>query len=125
MGKAEPEAKEQMVGTILSDIYQIEKNNNSKYTVFDIIDEPKELYEHFVKLKLLLRRIEFDLPEENDFYTYSEQMHVSQHLTGWLVRNSLIKKRHVCGKLVDAYKRIGKLDESAYFQKLQTEVEDL
>lgn len=125
MGKTEPGSKEQMVGVILSDIYQIEKQNNSNYTVFDITDEPKELYEHFVKLKLLLHRIEFDLPGEDEFYTYSEQMHVSQDLTGWIVRNNLIHKRIVCTKLSEAYKRRGKSEEAAYFRKLQTEVEDL
>lgn len=125
MGKAEPGSKEEIVCKILSEIYQIEQKNDSVYTVYDIIDEPKQLYGHFVKLKLLLRRIEFDLPGENEFYTYSEQMHVSHYLTGWVVRNNLINKRHICAKLSEAYKRIGKFEEAAYFRKLQTEVEDL
>lgn len=124
MGKAEAGSKEEIVCTILSEIYQIEQEHNSIYTVYDIIDDPKPLYEHFSKLKLLLRRIEFDLPREDEFYLYAEQMHVSEYMIGWIIQHNLIRRRHTCGKLAEEYGQIEKHHEATYFRKLQAEVED-
>lgn len=125
MGKAESGSKEEIVCTILSEIYQLEQKHNSIYTVYDIINEPKLLYGHFVKLKLFLRRIEFDLPEENELYVYAEQMHVSEYMIGWMIQHSLIRRRHICAKLAEAYGQKGNSQKAAYFHKLQAEVEDL
>ena len=125
MGKSEPGSKEEMVCTILSEIYQMEQKYNSIYTVYDIIDDPKPLYEHFVKLKLLLRRIEFDLPEESELYVYTEQMHTSEYMIGWIIQHNLIRRRYICAKLAEAYEQEGSSQTAAYFKKLQAEVEDL
>lgn len=124
MGKVEPGSKEEIVCTILAEIYQMEQKHNSIYTVYDIIDDPKMLYEHYVKLKLLLRRIEFDLPGEDDFYVYAEQMHVSEYMIGWIIQHNLIRRRNVCVKLAETYEQVGKRHEATYFRKLQAEVED-
>lgn len=125
MGKAESGSKEEIVCTILSEIYQIEQKHNSIYTVYDIIDGPKPLYEHFVKLKLLLRRIEFDLSEESELYVYTEQMHVSEYMMGWIIQHDLIKRQYICAKLAEAYGQKRNSQKAAYFKKLQAEVEDL
>jgi hypothetical protein len=87
------------------EVFHDEVTYNVEHTIFDYSTDIDELYKHYTKTKLLLRRFEFDLPKvyQDEFYEYCEHNWVSI----WLIRNmiskSIIFKEKVCLRLAGLY----------------------
>ncbi len=81
-------SKELMVLKVLMRVYEAETENNVSYTIFDYSLDLDVLYRHFVKIKLLVRRLEFDFPYElmDELYVYCKTNHVSYYFIGIILR---------------------------------------
>ena len=111
--------------TILSrlvKIFHIEVQSGAEYTVFDYSVDMDMLVEHFSLVKLMLRRIEFDMPKDavNELYEYCEKNKVSVYMLASIVFINIFHKEKVCEGLIDLYKeKKGQLSEEAeYFASL-------
>ncbi len=103
-------------------IFHTEVESGSEYTVFDYSVNMDVLAEHFTKVKLMLRRIEFDMPKEaiNEFYDYCEKNKVSVYMLASMVLINTFYKEKVCKGLIDLYKekKGQKSGEAEYFANL-------
>lgn len=98
----------------LIQVFYAETEHNAEHTVFDASTDLDKLAQHFIRLKLLMRRLEFDLPRQaqEEFYTYCETHHVSEYLLDFILLTNIFKKEQVCEKLMDRYP-----DKADYFAK--------
>lgn len=99
--------KDMVVIDILISIFHEEVDNGSINTVFDYSVDMDMLVKHFVRLKLMLRRIEFDLPCEyqNEVYEYCIKNKVSECLLSSIIFNNIYDRQKVCKKLLQMYEK--------------------
>lgn len=83
---------------ILLHIFRLEVEKESSTTVFDYSLELDELVDHFIKLKLYMRRLEFDLPKEKqrEIYDFCVKTGVSDHLILYILKNNIFFKENFC-----------------------------
>lgn len=107
---------------VLFNVFHTEMKNHLSETVFDGSVDLSVLYEHFVRLKLLVRRLEYDLPEQyqSEIYPYCKKWHVSQYLLAVILLNNVFDTVKTCRKLIEIYMREeGKSSEKTqYFVQL-------
>lgn len=107
---------------VLFNVFHTETKNHLSETVFDYSVDLTVLYEHFVRLKLLVRRLEYDLPEQyqREIYPYCRKWHVSQYLLTVVLLNNVFDTLKTCRKLIEIYMwEEGKLSEKTqYFVQL-------
>lgn len=107
----------------LFQIYHKEMEHNCPDTVFSCFTEIAELTAHFVRVKLLLRRLEFDLPEERqrELYPYCKEKRVSVYFFEEILRTNIFRARKVCGRLTYIYEeQEGKNSQAvSYFSELE------
>lgn len=86
---------------ILIRILRRELEKNVSPTVFDVSPDPDELAEHFIQMKLYLRRLEFGLPEWTwmEFYEYCKRTCVSDYMILYLLQNNIFYKEECCRNL--------------------------
>jgi hypothetical protein len=89
----------------LLEIFHDEVNCEVKRTVFDYSTDIDELVKHYTWTKLMLRRIEFDMPHEyiDEFYDYCENNGVSMCMLNNMIQKNIIFKKKVCLGLADLY----------------------
>lgn len=70
-------------------------------TVFDVSLDPGELAQHFIQMKLYLRRLEFGLPEQTwmEVYEYFKRTGVSDYMILYLLQNNIFYKEECCRNL--------------------------
>jgi hypothetical protein len=107
----------------LTKIFRNEVNGNSKKTVFDYSTDIDQLSQHYTKTKLLLRRIDFDMPRVciNEIYEYFEDNMVSVYMLEEMVKTNMVNKVKVCMGLAELYggrKGTGSF-EAGYFLNLK------
>ena len=80
--------------------------------VFDDSTDIKELAKHFITLKLLMRRLDFELPEEeqNELRTYCSLHHVSAYLLAKILLTNIFHRKQVCRRLIAMFP-----EHAAYF----------
>lgn len=108
-------------------IYYVETENGVENNVFHYSRNLKELTEHYTKIKLLLRRIEYNVGDEEEFYTYCEVQKVSQYVIAQILLNNIFHAKTVCRKITDNYaKQEGwHSDRVLYYRKLEGQLEDI
>lgn len=103
-------------------IFRTEVENGAEYTVFDISTDIDKLAEHFTSVKLMLRRLEFDLPKESikEFYNYCEKNNVSVYMLSSIVLINIFYKEKVCEGLIHLYidEKGKQSGEAEYFASL-------
>lgn len=111
---------------ILKCLFQIydSESKNKVPTVFDHTTDLHALSEHYKKTKLLIRRLEFDIEGEAEFYDYCEKNQVSEFFIARILQNNVFEAEKVCKKLIHAYEAEGKTKETAYFRSLLKQLED-
>lgn len=89
---------------ILAQVFSLETQNHVENTVFDYSLDIYALTEHFVKLKLYLRRLDFDLPEkkQREIYSYAQRTNVSNVLLLHCVQFNVVD----IGKVLNRLSRI-------------------
>jgi hypothetical protein len=94
-----------LILTELLVIFHDEVNSNSIHTVFDYSTDFEELSRHYIRTKLLLRRLEFDMPPEylDEFYDYCENTGVSIPMLCRMIRVNVLYKEKVCLGLSQLY----------------------
>jgi hypothetical protein len=117
----------QLVLKELIAIFREEVEGNVSRSVFDYSTDIDELTKHFNKTKLLLRRMDFDVPWEymEEFYEYCEDMGVSVYMLSHMVKINMYNKEKVCDGLVRLYmeKKGAMSTQAQYFLKLKEECE--
>jgi hypothetical protein len=102
-------SKEIIILERLIDIFRSEVSNDIERTVFDYSTDIYELAAHFTKVKLMLRRVEFDMPLEyiDEFYRYCEDTGVSFNMLSLLVMANITPqhRKKVCSGLAGMYER--------------------
>ena len=88
----------------LMEIYKTEQKSGQN-TILDYSTDMNQLIQHFVHLKLLLRRMDFDIPEEyqEEIYTYIKTNHVSDSMIVFIILRNMIDKIKVCTALISMY----------------------
>ena len=86
-------------------VFRTEVENEEHDSIFDYSVDLDMLKKHFVKIKLLLRRLDFDLTwdEQMEFYDYCTQTKVSKYLVASIVLNNMVYKEKVCARLIQIY----------------------
>ena len=89
----------------LIQVFHKEVEHNIQPAVFDYSLELDELAKHFVRLKLLIRRLEFDLPLEyqNELYDYCTQTGVSVFLILSILQNNIFFKEKTCKQIARVF----------------------
>lgn len=97
--------KELTILNLMMKIFRMEVECNAPCTVFDFSLELNELAEHFVKLKLLLRRLDFELPMElqMELYDYCSETQVSDCFLIFLINNNVIHQCRTCQRVAEVY----------------------
>lgn len=92
---------------ILIHVFRREVEKNVSPTVFDLSLNADELMEHYVRLKLYLRRLEFGLPVQywNEVYEYCKNTGVSDYLIFQILRNNIFYKEELCRNLSQIFAR--------------------
>lgn len=91
----------------ITDIYEEERRAGEEHTVLDSARNVDEAANHFVWVKLLLRRLEFGLPKEHwqELYRYCKEQQVSMTMLYSLLRINIICKEETCRRLVALYEK--------------------
>jgi hypothetical protein len=112
----------------LVDIFHDEVDEDVPRTVFDYSTDMDELSQHFTTTKLLLRRIEFDMPQEyiSEMYDYFENNGVSVCMLKSIIMVNIFNKRKVCMGLEKLYseKKGIQSAEAVYFGNLNKNIEE-
>lgn len=109
----------------LLNIFQQEMAHQVAATVFDYSLDLDELVQHFFRLKLYMRRMEFNLPVEyqREFYDYCVATGVSDYFILQLLQKNLFLKKDACLNLSARYAEregVGSMRASLYAQLAQT-----
>lgn len=90
--------KELIILNVLLKVFRKEVEKNVPHTVFDVSLELNELVEHFVHLKVLIRRVEFELPcqYQKELYYYCVNTGVSDYLLLYILHNNIFFKKRFC-----------------------------
>ncbi len=89
----------------IKSIYQMEKKQKEKYTVMDYSEEIDSTVKHYIKMKLLLKRIDFELEEKYQYeiYDYIKENRVSRSFVVWILLKNMYHRKKVCKKLIQIY----------------------
>ncbi len=111
---------------IISDLYWIEKQYNSKNTIFSSNLSYQEIYKRYTEWRFLIRRMEMGLPQSEymELLDDLKRKSVSSRAIIILVIHSVLYKKEVLIKLEDFYKKIGFFNDSVYIKKICTLVKD-
>lgn len=99
--------KELVVMKVLTQIFRWEVENNISPTVFDYSLDLGELVRHFVRLKLYVRRLEFDMPDDlqMELYVYCRETGVSDYFLTYIIQNNVFFPKKVCQGLSELFAR--------------------
>lgn len=88
-------------------IYEEERRAGEEHTVLDEAGNIDEAISHFVWVKLLLRRLEFGLPEEywQEMYHYCEERQVSVTMLSSILKINVIHREETCKHLISLYEK--------------------
>ncbi|MBE5948033.1 MAG: hypothetical protein E7261_03270 [Lachnospiraceae bacterium] len=88
-------------------VFKEEAANNAPVTVFNYSLDFKKLVEHYMKTKLLLRRFDFDLPEEyqEEFYDYCVETGVSGYFMAHLLKKNIFNPEKVYAKVEELFRK--------------------
>lgn len=112
---------ELLILNTLLQVFRVEAEQDIAYTVFDVSVDIHALARHFIKVKLLLRRLEFELPQvyQNELYLYCTKKHVSEYLLVSILLTNILHRKQVCRKLVGMFP-----DKAAYFEQAYSYLEE-
>lgn len=100
-------AKEQTKGTVilrcLFGVAHQEEQHEGKCLFSTYSSNYELLIKHFIRLKLLLRRLEYSMPDEEEFFVYCEQNNVSVYFVKELIQKNIFNPQKVCRKLIEKY----------------------
>lgn len=104
-----------LVLMILIQIFYREEKEKIRDTVFSASLEIDTLVKHFIKLKLLLRRLEFDLPKkfQKEVYSYCIEHNVSRCLLAHILINNIFNQKKVCKQIIAMFP-----EQAAYFREI-------
>ena len=93
--------KELLVVNVLVQVFQKEIENGISPTVFDYSLDLDVLIQHFIHLKLYVRRLDFDLPPDLqiELYKYCKTTGVSDYLLLYIIQKNVFMQVKVCQKL--------------------------
>lgn len=93
--------KELIVMHVLAQVFRREVENSITPTVFDYSLDLDELVRHFVRSKLYVRRLEFDMPDElqMELYEYCRQTGVSDYFLLYIIQQNAFFPKKVCQRL--------------------------
>ena len=88
-------------------VFHVEVEKESLETVFDYSVDMDKLAKHFIYLKLLLRRMEFDLPKQaqREFYDYCKENRVSVYLITSILFHNIFYQEKVCNQIIEQYRQ--------------------
>lgn len=91
----------------LIDIYEEEKHEREEHTVLDGAENVDKAVNLFVWTKLLLRRLEFGLPEKywQELYSYCKERQISATMLSSILRANIICKELTCKRLIALYEK--------------------
>ena len=97
---------------VLIRVFHIEAMQEAEYTVFDDSVDIQVLSKHFITLKLLVRRLEFGLPQEDqdELLRYCRLHHVSEYLLAAILLTNIFHRKRVCRKMMAMFP-----EKAAYF----------
>lgn len=89
----------------LIQIFHAEVEHDTEVTVFDDSINMEQLAKHFVIVKLLIRRLEFDLPKEyqKEFYDYCQKYKVSEYFLVSILLTNVFERGKVCRRLIKLF----------------------
>ncbi len=92
---------------ILIYVFRREVESGMQRTVFDRFADPDDMIQHFIRLKLYLRRIEFGLAQEyqREVYDYFVQTNVSEYLIFQILQKNIFYKEQFCRNLSLLFER--------------------
>jgi hypothetical protein len=90
---------------ILLNVFKVEAANDSDRIVFSYSLDIDKLVSHFEQTKMLLRRIDFDMPEKyiDVIYDYLEATGVTVYFLDQIIQTNMIHKGKVCLVLSGIY----------------------
>lgn len=107
---------------ILFRVFHMELACGEEKTVFDYSVQTDELVKHYIKVKLLLRRLEFDLPKEHqqELRSYCRQCFVSKDFLTVIVLTNIFDQAGVCRRLIRIFASGDEKDRqmAEYFRSL-------
>lgn len=112
----------------LFEVFHAEVETESVHTVFEHSLDIAELSRWFIRCKLLLRRIDFDLleKEQEEVLLFAEETGVSECLLAFMILHNMIHKEKVCQRLAEIYREKEGADSrpAAYFEQLLANIRD-
>jgi len=89
-------------------VFHEEVKNNEPFTVFDYSLDLDEVVKHYMVTKLLLRRLDFDLPNEyqEEFYHYCKNTHVSVCFMEHLLKRNVFYPEKVREKVLALFEKM-------------------
>lgn len=110
----------------LFEVFRAEVEMECAHTVFEHSLDITELSKWFIQCKLLLRRIDFDLPEkeQEEIFSFAKKTGVSECLLAFIILHNMIHKEKVCQRLGEIYRKNEGADSRAalYFENLLAEI---
>ena len=111
---------------IMSDIYQKEKENGIEKGFFDNLSGYEEVYQKYITVRFLLRRMEMGMPE-SEYMELIEALkteNVSCDAIMILVLHSVIDKKTVLIKIRDYYQQSGKVSDKEKIEVFYGKIKD-
>ena len=121
LSKAECSSVDITVLKCLVEIFHIEVQYDVAYTVFDYSVDLDELVQHFIKTKLYMRRLEFDLPwnKQKEACQYWLETKVSDEELYYILLTNIFLQKKVCGQLKKIFAEVDG-EESLHTQYFKT-----
>ena len=87
------------------EVYEAQRQAGEKETIFDISLDAGVLEEYYKRVKLLFRRLDFDMPisYQKEFFDYCMKNHVSVYLLAEIILRNAFHKEACCKKLMRFY----------------------
>lgn len=106
---------------MLIQIFRLETEKNIPNTVFSVSLDMGVLVKRFITVKLLLRRLEFDLPQryQRELYAYCRKYKVSEYFLTFILWNNIFKRKKVCMQLAEMFPK-----KAGHFKKVYRRLEE-
>lgn len=105
----------------LTEIYKTEKKSG-RNTILDYSTDTNQLIQHYIQLKLLLRRMDFDMPKKymTEIYDYIKTNQVSESAIVYIILRNMLDKKKVCTSLIAMYQNFEGKDSPKvqFYQKI-------
>lgn len=87
------------------EVYEAQRQAGEKETIFDESLDADVLEEYYKRVKLLFRRLDFDMPlsYQKEFFDYCMENHVSVYLLSEIILSNAFHKEESCKKLMRFY----------------------